>query len=348
MRKNSVLSYLLSDHLGSTSLVTDSTGAVISEVKYKAWGEVRYASGTTLTNYTYTGQYSYVSDFGLMFYNARWYDPSLGRFAQADTIVPGGGQGVDRYAYVNNSPMNYTDPSGHYAQCQSIYCSPIYQNSEGKSSSSGGGGLSDEDFKQLIDAIENGAIQMGDVIAYDLLGETSYAMFAEDPFTNNLVLWDMTGHTTISMSQIQQSFIGLYQFEPSSGDFELNSFIGNSSYATQMLGETIEFQDFPAGWAGGTDNHVRYSQQMSIQCGEICLGVAGVSLVPLEYELAKGLMNRTLLSGVNPYMAGLSLVTFAVDMALNFEPTNPYVVLIPGPDPTSPPNIETQFAPKFP
>jgi hypothetical protein len=48
-----------------------------------------------------------------MFYNARWYDSTTGRFAQADTIVPGGVQGLDRYAYVNNSPVNYVDPSGH-------------------------------------------------------------------------------------------------------------------------------------------------------------------------------------------------------------------------------------------
>ena len=48
-----------------------------------------------------------------MFYNARYYDSSLGRFASADTIVPGGVQGLDRYAYVNNSPMNNIDPSGH-------------------------------------------------------------------------------------------------------------------------------------------------------------------------------------------------------------------------------------------
>ena len=53
--------------------------------------------------------------FGLMFYNARWYDPTLGRFAQADSIVPGGVQGLDRYAYVNNSPVRFTDPSGHRA-----------------------------------------------------------------------------------------------------------------------------------------------------------------------------------------------------------------------------------------
>jgi hypothetical protein len=51
----------------------------------------------------------------LYFYNARWYDPALGRFIQADTIVPGAGnpQAWDRYAYANNNPARYTDPSGH-------------------------------------------------------------------------------------------------------------------------------------------------------------------------------------------------------------------------------------------
>ena len=48
-----------------------------------------------------------------MFYNARWYDPALGRFAQADSIVPPGVQGLDRYSYTNNNPVRYTDPSGH-------------------------------------------------------------------------------------------------------------------------------------------------------------------------------------------------------------------------------------------
>jgi len=113
MRKGAILTYMLSDHLGSTSLTTDSAGNVISELRYTVWGEVRYQAGTTSTSYTYTGQYSNTADFGLMFYNARWYDSQLGRFAQADSIVPGGVQGYDRYAYVNNNPLRYTDPSGH-------------------------------------------------------------------------------------------------------------------------------------------------------------------------------------------------------------------------------------------
>ncbi|NOH04091.1 MAG: hypothetical protein HND47_20035 [Chloroflexi bacterium] len=115
MRKDGVLYYLLSDHLGSTSIVTDASGIVVSQTKYKAWGEVRYSSGATPTQYTYTGQYSYTADFGLMFYNARWYDPSLKRFAQADSIVPPGVQGLDRYAYVNNSPIQNTDPTGYFS-----------------------------------------------------------------------------------------------------------------------------------------------------------------------------------------------------------------------------------------
>jgi hypothetical protein len=76
MRKNGTLSYLFGDHLGSTSMVTNSAGALISETKYKAWGEERYSSGTNPSEYTYTGQYSYTDDFGLMYYGARWYDSS--------------------------------------------------------------------------------------------------------------------------------------------------------------------------------------------------------------------------------------------------------------------------------
>ena len=105
--------YLLSDHLGSTSITTDSSGNLTSEIRYKPWGETRYNSGMTPTDYKYTGQRE-ESDpstgsgqgFGLYFYNARWYDPALGRFAQADSIVPPGAQGWDRYAATNNKLLN--------------------------------------------------------------------------------------------------------------------------------------------------------------------------------------------------------------------------------------------------
>jgi len=61
--------------------------------------------------------------FGLMFYNARMYDPALGRFTSADSVIPGGAQGLDRYAYVNNSPVNFTDPSGHCYTSSGVWLS---------------------------------------------------------------------------------------------------------------------------------------------------------------------------------------------------------------------------------
>ena len=59
------------------------------------------------------------ADINLYYYNARYYDPALGRFVQSDTIVPQpySVQGYDRYAYVNNNPLRYTDPSGHNQDC---------------------------------------------------------------------------------------------------------------------------------------------------------------------------------------------------------------------------------------
>ncbi len=85
---------------------------------------------------------------GCLWDNARWHDPSLGRFAQADTIVPGGVQGLDRYAYVNNNPLRYTDPTGHMCtdpedptpSCDGSGTPPPSTNNGGGSGSSGGSG----------------------------------------------------------------------------------------------------------------------------------------------------------------------------------------------------------------
>lgn len=107
--------YLLSDHLGSTTVTVDKTGTRTAELFYKAWGEIdpSRSYGTTPTQRKYTGQYQ--ADAGLLFYNARFYDNSLGRFIQADTITPELDNliGHDRYAYTLNSPINHNDPSGH-------------------------------------------------------------------------------------------------------------------------------------------------------------------------------------------------------------------------------------------
>jgi len=106
--------YLLADHLGSTNVVMQ-VGGVVETKTYTAWGKDRTGS-ISKTDRQYTGQIN-ESELGLYFYNARYYDPDLGRFTSADTIVPqpGNPPDWDRYAYVRNNPVNYIDPSGHMA-----------------------------------------------------------------------------------------------------------------------------------------------------------------------------------------------------------------------------------------
>jgi RHS repeat-associated protein len=91
---------------------------MVSELRYDAWGGTRYTSGTTATDFRYTGQREETS-FGLYFYNARWYDSALGRFTSADSIIPGvmDVQAWDRYAYGLNNPSRHTDSSGHGVDC---------------------------------------------------------------------------------------------------------------------------------------------------------------------------------------------------------------------------------------
>jgi RHS repeat-associated protein len=91
---------LFSDHpsaplrpsLGSTAY-TINVASEFGEVRYKAFGATRFTSGTTPTTFRYTGQRE-ESALGLYYYGARWYDPALGRFIQADTLVPGGPLGA--------------------------------------------------------------------------------------------------------------------------------------------------------------------------------------------------------------------------------------------------------------
>ena len=113
MRVGANLYYLLSGHLGSTSITTDANGDKIAELRYTAFGEVRYADRNTPTDYRFTGQLQQ-RDLGLYFYKARFYDPVLGRFISPDTIVPnlGNPKSWNRYAYVGNNPIRYNDPSG--------------------------------------------------------------------------------------------------------------------------------------------------------------------------------------------------------------------------------------------
>ena len=127
MRQEDVVYYIHSDHLGSTSVLSDGSGQQAGDrVAYLPYGGLRLGDASTLpTDYTFTGQRD-EAGLGLMHYGARFYSPRLGRFVSADSIVPEPGepQALNRFAYVINNPVLYRDPSGH-AVCIDEECNWI-------------------------------------------------------------------------------------------------------------------------------------------------------------------------------------------------------------------------------
>jgi len=112
LRKNGVLSYLHGDHLGSTFATTNGSGNFSGQEWYHAYG--RYRGGHELgTENRFTGQK--LDGAGLMYFNARYYDPELGQFLSPDTLVPDPGNLFDynRYMYGYGNPVKFSDPSGH-------------------------------------------------------------------------------------------------------------------------------------------------------------------------------------------------------------------------------------------
>ncbi len=108
--------YYHPNHIQSTSVVTDANGNEVTRMAYLPFGEVSQANSTGANTVTakFTGQ-DYDDSFGLYYYNARYYDPSIGRFMSADTVVPDAwnAQAYNRYSYALNNPINYVDSSGH-------------------------------------------------------------------------------------------------------------------------------------------------------------------------------------------------------------------------------------------
>ena len=113
---NGSLTYLHSDHLGSTVLTTDTSNNPTGDQRYYAYGKQRDLVPVA-TDHQFTGQK--LDGTGLQYYNARYYDPTLGTFISPDSIVPDPGTLIDynRYAYSRANPLKYNDPSGHCPWC---------------------------------------------------------------------------------------------------------------------------------------------------------------------------------------------------------------------------------------
>ena len=100
--------YHLADHLGSSNVVLDDTGALVNREEYTPYGETSFGNFAK-KRYRFTGK-ERDEESGLYYHGARYYAPWLGRWASADP--EGMVDGPNLYRYVRNNPLKLTDPSG--------------------------------------------------------------------------------------------------------------------------------------------------------------------------------------------------------------------------------------------
>ncbi|WP_404310460.1 Calx-beta domain-containing protein [Neorhodopirellula lusitana] len=115
--------WTLTDHLGTVRDIVNydeatDTSTVDEHFTYTAFGEVT-SGDTTRTRYLYTAQ-ELDTDTGLIYYDARWYDPNTGEFLSQDPIAFEAGD-PNLYRYVGNGPTNATDPTGLYDEAGHFY-----------------------------------------------------------------------------------------------------------------------------------------------------------------------------------------------------------------------------------
>ena len=140
VKDNTGKRYYHTDHLGSIRKITDQRGKVRTVYRYYAFGKKRFSKGEK-KRHSFTGRED-EDEFGLMYYRARYYDPSIGRFISPDPFTRGpddprisyrnnwyakihgeatlygewlNPHNFNRYLYCNNNPVRYVDPLGEFS-----------------------------------------------------------------------------------------------------------------------------------------------------------------------------------------------------------------------------------------
>lgn len=116
------LTQLFSDHLGSVTVVAQLDGTVQEKIGYAPFGSMDYDTVTGAADpeqRKYIGK-EYDTDTGLLYLEARYYNPTIGRFLSQDIMFLTAGfdlsdpQSLNAYAYSRNNPLRYTDANGEW------------------------------------------------------------------------------------------------------------------------------------------------------------------------------------------------------------------------------------------
>ena len=108
------VTYYYTDGQGTPLATVDGTTGALSLIDYRPYGS--QVLGGAQNGPGYTGHMADV-DSGLVYMQARYYDPSIGRFISTDPATPKPGElsFINRFVYGRNNPMTFIDPDGRQA-----------------------------------------------------------------------------------------------------------------------------------------------------------------------------------------------------------------------------------------
>jgi RHS repeat-associated protein len=113
MVRSGIVYRLIIDHVGSLrSVVNTSTGAIVERIDYNEYGIVLNDTNASFTPFGFAGGL-FDCQTKLTRFGSRDYEPELGRWITKDPIGFNGNS-FNLYSYVNNEPINLSDPKGLY------------------------------------------------------------------------------------------------------------------------------------------------------------------------------------------------------------------------------------------
>jgi RHS repeat-associated protein len=115
---NETITFIHNDLAGSPMAATDINGAIVWKEDYSPYGERKQKEAASSNQHQWFGGKVQDSETGLSYFGARYYDPVVGRFMGVDAVGfnPGNLQSFNRYAYANNNPYRFVDPTGNAAE----------------------------------------------------------------------------------------------------------------------------------------------------------------------------------------------------------------------------------------
>ncbi len=126
--------YLHRDYLGSILMISDKNGAIKEKRHFDAWGNIvklTDGNGENIDKFVYLDRgytgHEHLQGVNLVHMNGRLYDPKLKRFLAPDNYIQdlGNTQNFNKYSYVLNNPLMYTDPSGEIIEPNSLLIAGI-------------------------------------------------------------------------------------------------------------------------------------------------------------------------------------------------------------------------------